>query len=83
MEVKSCYDTGGFGMNDPEVMERIANALERIAFFFELHVRGEEWQHATFVNATSSKMNNCLDFGMTQLSLFMIYAYYVRHLQKN
>lgn len=42
MEVKSCYDTGGFGMNDPEVMERIANALERIAFFFELHVRGEE-----------------------------------------
>jgi hypothetical protein len=29
-------------MNDPEVMERIAVALERIAFFLELHVRGEE-----------------------------------------
>lgn len=29
-------------MNDPEVMERIATALERIAFFLELHVRGEE-----------------------------------------
>jgi hypothetical protein len=29
-------------MNDPEVMERIAQALERIAFFLELHVRGEE-----------------------------------------
>ena len=29
-------------MNDPEVMERIANALETIAFFLEIHVRGEE-----------------------------------------
>jgi len=29
-------------MNDPEVMERIAIALERIAFFIELQVRGEE-----------------------------------------
>lgn len=33
---------GGLPMNDPEVMERIAVALERIAFFLELHVRGEE-----------------------------------------
>jgi len=29
-------------MNDPEVMERIAIALERLAFFLELYVRGEE-----------------------------------------
>jgi len=29
-------------MNDPKVMERIAVALESIAFFLELHVRGEE-----------------------------------------
>jgi hypothetical protein len=29
-------------MNDPEVMERIAQALERIAYFLEVHVRGEE-----------------------------------------
>ena len=29
-------------MNDPEVMERIAIALESMAFFLELHVRGEE-----------------------------------------
>ena len=29
-------------MNDPEVMERIATALETIAFFLELQVRGED-----------------------------------------
>ena len=33
---------GGLPRNDPEVMERIANALETIAFFLELYVRGEE-----------------------------------------
>lgn len=29
-------------MNDPEVMERIATALEAIAFWLEVEVRGEE-----------------------------------------
>lgn len=29
-------------MNDPEVMKRIANALESLAFFLEIIARGEE-----------------------------------------
>ena len=42
VDLQRMYEKGGFTMNDPEVMERIAVALERIAFFLELHVRGEE-----------------------------------------
>ena len=42
VDLQRLYGKGGFTMNDPEVMERIAVALERIAFFLELHVRGEE-----------------------------------------
>jgi hypothetical protein len=29
-------------MNDPEVMERIANALESLVFFLEIIARGEQ-----------------------------------------
>ena len=42
LDIDAYSYSGGDLMNDPEVMERIANALESIAFFLELHVRGEE-----------------------------------------
>ena len=52
--------SGGSKMNDPEVMERIAEALERIAWLIGLQV-GEEWfammiLNARYVSALLSKV---------------------------